>query len=211
MKRVVLCTICLLLIISGCGFPGPFMNEPTEKFYTIPPRIEKELEIPITQEIKLDREMRLDRKKGVDWKLGGDKVSKEAKERLRLLAETNPIKIIEVGESAGYSYVTPGIPYELTKEGRRQSHLTELEKLHQWVQDGLASGAVHSVNVEYNEIRMDPISWSLVPIESKRIIIRCFSRYFDLKSSTGRVTIRSKYSDEKLASYSVWTGIKIYK
>lgn len=203
MKRVMY--IIYLLLISGCGFPGPFMNEPTEKFYTIPPRIEKELERPVTQE------MRLDRKKGVDWKLGGDKVSKEAKERLRLLAEPNPIKIIEVGKSAGYSYVTPGIPYELTKEGRRQSHLTELEKLHQWVQNSLTSGAVHSVNVEYNEVRMDPIPWSLVTIESKRIIIKCFSRYFDLKGSTGRVTIRSKYSDEKLASYSIWTGIKIYK
>jgi hypothetical protein len=90
-------------------------------------------------------------------------------------------------------------------------NLTELEKLHQWVQDSLASGAVHSVNVVSNEVRMDPISWSLSLVESKRTIILCFSRYFDLQGSTGRVTIRSKYSDEKLATYGAWGGVRIYK
>lgn len=87
----------------------------------------------------------------------------------------------------------------------------KLEELHQWVQDSLTSGAIHSINVEYNEVRMDPIPWAFLPIESKQTIVTCFSRYFDLKGSTGRVTILSKYSDEKLASYSVWTGVKIYK
>jgi|GEM_PF-1454776 len=87
----------------------------------------------------------------------------------------------------------------------------KLQRLHQWVQDGLVEGVFHSVDVEYNEVRMDPAPWSLLPIEQKQVFVTCFSQYFDLKGSTGRVTIRSKYSDEKLASYSVWTGIKIYK
>ena len=88
---------------------------------------------------------------------------------------------------------------------------TKLERLHQWVQGGLAEGVFHSVDVEYNEVRMDPEPWSFLPVEQKQTFVTYFSQYFDLKGSTGRVTIRSKYSDEKLASYSVWTGIKIYK
>lgn len=91
------------------------------------------------------------------------------------------------------------------------TNLTELERLHQWVQGGLAEGVFHSVHVEYNEVRMDPVAWSFLPIEHKQTFVTCFSRYFDLRGSTGRVTILSKYSDEKLGSYSVWTGIKIYK
>lgn len=98
------------------------------------------------------------------------------------------------------------IPAYLTDPG-----LTKLQKLHRWVQNGLTEGIFYSVDVEYNEVRMDPGPWSFLPIEQKRIFVTCFSQYFDLKGSTGRVTIRSKYSDEKLASYSVWTGIKIYK
>lgn len=90
-------------------------------------------------------------------------------------------------------------------------NLTKLQRLHQWVQNGLAEGVFHSVDVEYNEVRMDPEPWSFLPTEQKQIFVTCLSRYFHLKGSTGRVTIRSKYSDEKLASYSVWTGIKIYK
>jgi len=88
-------------------------------------------------------------------------------------------------------------------------NLTELQRLHQWVQDGLTSGAVHSVNVEYNEVRMDPGPWSFLPVEQKKIILTCFSRYFDLKGSTGRVTILSKYSDKKLATYGSWGGMRI--
>lgn len=87
----------------------------------------------------------------------------------------------------------------------------KLQGLHQWVQEALAEGVFHSVNVEYNEVRIDPEHWSFLLIEDKQNIVTCFSQYFDLKGSTGRVTIRSKYFDEKLASYSVWTGIKIYK
>lgn len=90
-------------------------------------------------------------------------------------------------------------------------NLTKLQRLHQLVQSGLAEGVFHSVNVEYNEVRMDSGLWSFLPIERKQTFVNCFSQYFDLKGSTSRVTIRSKYSDEKLASYSVWTGIKIYK
>jgi flagellar biosynthesis GTPase FlhF len=91
-------------------------------------------------------------------------------------------------------------------------HQTQLQRLHQWVQSSLADGVFHSVDVEYNEVRMDPAIWRLLPnIETKQMIVGNLRQYFDLKGSTGRVTIRSKYSDEKLASYSVWTGIKIYR
>ena len=106
------------------------------------------------------------------------------------------------------SQVSDSEKVQITKVSRSE----KLEKLHKWVQDGLASGIFHSVNVEYNEVRIDPIVWGLLTdIETKQMFVSNLSRYFDLKGSTGRVIIRSKYSDEKLASYSAWTGIKIYK
>ena len=123
--------------------------------------------------------------------------------------EPNPITLIEVGPTAGYSSVSPGIPYELTPESRRQSHLTELEKLHQWVQECLSEGAFHSVHVEYNEVRIDPTLWSLFTIEQKQNVVLRLSAYFTLKGSTGRVTVLSNRNDKKLATYGSWGGMKI--
>lgn len=205
----VLCTICLLLI-SGCAQTSSTSSGDWPENWDYEESLSSDTG-PTAEEIEkwLYEQAAKEAKAELEWKR---KMLRQANApQIGQWDEPNPITLIEVGPTAGYSSVSPGIPYELTPKGRRQSHLTELEKLNQWVQNSLASGAVHSINVEYNEVRMDPIPWSLVPIESKRVIIQCFSRYFDLKGSTGRVTIRSKYSDEKLASYSIWTGVKIYK
>jgi len=83
--------------------------------------------------------------------------------------------------------------------------------LDKWIHDGLRDGVFYSVDVDGNEVRMDPIKWSWLTIEEKQMFVRQFSRYFDAKDSTGRVTILSHRNDTKLGSYSVWTGIKIYQ
>ena len=123
--------------------------------------------------------------------------------------EPNPITLIEVGPTAGYSSVSPGIHNKLTKEDRHQSHLTELEKLHRWVQECLSEGAFHSVHVEYNKVRIEPTLWSLFTIEQKQNVVSRLSSYFTLKGSTGRVIILSSRCDKKMATYGSWRGIRI--
>lgn len=82
-------------------------------------------------------------------------------------------------------------------------------ELEQKIQELLTTGAVHSVNVEFNQVRIDPLLWNPLPLESKQGIVFLFSRYFEVKGSTGRVEVLSNRNDQKLATYSVWSGIKI--
>jgi len=82
-------------------------------------------------------------------------------------------------------------------------------KLEQTIQEWLTTGAVHSVNVEFNEVRVDPLVWNPLPLENKQNFVGMFSRYFEAKGSTGRVEVLSNRNDQKLATYSVWSGIKI--
>ena len=89
-----------------------------------------------------------------------------------------------------------------------QSTMLSLEE---WVHEGLRDGVFYSVDVDANEIRMDPVKWSWLSIEQKQMFVRQFSRYFDAKASTARVNILSSRNDTKLGSYSVWTGIRIYE
>lgn len=79
----------------------------------------------------------------------------------------------------------------------------------EWVEECLREGAFHSMNVEFNQVRIDPFLWSMFTIEQKQGIVLRLSKYFDSKGSTGRVTILSNRNDNKLATYSVWSGIKI--
>lgn len=73
----------------------------------------------------------------------------------------------------------------------------------------LAEGTIHSVNVEGNEVRIDPLAWSQLSFAQKEDITRFFSGYFSAKGSTARVTILNNRDDTKLATYSVWSGVKI--
>jgi len=73
----------------------------------------------------------------------------------------------------------------------------------------LRTGIIHSINVEYNEVRIDPVTWLGLTLEQKQGLIMYFSAYFDSQNSSGRVKILSSRNDKKLGSYSVWTGIKI--
>lgn len=94
---------------------------------------------------------------------------------------------------------------------RRQQEAKERE-FDQKIAEMLSSGIVHSVNVEYNEVRIAPVIWLSFDLETKRRTVLVFSRYFDMKGSTGRVTILSNRNDvDKLGSYSVWSGVKIYR
>ena len=79
------------------------------------------------------------------------------------------------------------------------------------IQKLLDEGFVHSVNVEFNEVRANTATWDLLALEQKQQFVAVFSNYFDAKGSTGRVTVLSNRNDSKLATYSVWSGIKIIR
>lgn len=73
----------------------------------------------------------------------------------------------------------------------------------------LSSGAVHSMNVEFNEVRIDPLLWVRMRLDAKQNFVMFFSEYFDAKGSTARVTVLSNRNDKKLATYGVWGGLDI--
>ena len=79
------------------------------------------------------------------------------------------------------------------------------------VQSLLSEGLVYSVNVEFNEARIDPVIWSALDIEAKQNTVNLFSTYFEQAGSSGRVTIRSNRNDNKLATFGVWGGVKILR
>ena len=82
-------------------------------------------------------------------------------------------------------------------------------KIEQTIQNLLNTGAVHSINVDFNQVRVDPVLWIPLPLENKQNLVMMFSKYFDAKGSTGRVEILSNRNDNKLATYSSWSGVKI--
>ncbi len=85
----------------------------------------------------------------------------------------------------------------------------QLEKIETEIAQRISKGVIHSVNVDLNEVRIPPEVWAMWSIESKQGLVTYFSNYFDAKGSTGRVTVLSNRNDKKLATYSVWTGVKI--
>ena len=82
-------------------------------------------------------------------------------------------------------------------------------QLEKTIQEWISTGAVHSVNIEFNQVRVDPVIWIRLPLENKQNFVAMFSKYFDSKGSTGHVEVLSNRNDKKLATYSVWSGIKI--
>lgn len=73
----------------------------------------------------------------------------------------------------------------------------------------LSSQAVHSIDVDMNIVRVDPLLWDAMSLETKQDFVAWFSMYFDAKGSTGRVTVLGNRNDVELGSYSVWSGIEI--
>jgi len=80
-----------------------------------------------------------------------------------------------------------------------------------WISDMKRDGVVYSVDVEFNQVRINPDLWDMFDLETKQNAVILFSKYFDSKGSTGRVTILSSRNDEKLATYNSFSGIKIIR
>jgi hypothetical protein len=77
------------------------------------------------------------------------------------------------------------------------------------VSELLRSGAVHSVDVELHQARINPLVWASLEIEAKRTTVMFFSAYFEAKDRGGHVTILSSRNDQELATKGVWSGIEI--
>lgn len=81
------------------------------------------------------------------------------------------------------------------------------------IDEGLRDGIFHSITPALNEVRMDPLVWSLLPIESKWATIELFEQYFKSHPDSGLALcyILSKYNDDKLGTTGFWGGYKVYK
>lgn len=83
------------------------------------------------------------------------------------------------------------------------------------IRDAMAAlvqmGTVHSVNAEFNEVRINPDLWVPMDVETKRGVVMRFSGWFDELGSTARVTVRSSRDDSKLAEYSSLSGVTVHR
>ena len=82
----------------------------------------------------------------------------------------------------------------------------ELEKS---IQQLLIDGSIHSMNIQKNEVRINPITWSFLSLEQKREIVTNFHLYFVYKQAGDNVNVLSDQNDKKLATYSWSEGINI--
>jgi len=103
---------------------------------------------------------------------------------------------------------------ESNKRKKYQAQQVEVEammKMDNTIAMWRSEGLLYSIDVEYNEARVAPSVWFSFTLENKQLLVRCLSKYFDMKGSTARVTVRSSRNDEKLATYGSWGGLKILK
>ena len=71
------------------------------------------------------------------------------------------------------------------------------------------SGLLTKLDIENNEAWVEPTIWRALEYDTKEGIVIALSKVFDDAGSTGRVTVRDRYSGRKLASYSSWSGVTI--
>ena len=95
---------------------------------------------------------------------------------------------------------------EAEKRATKQSSTTKMDRQ---ANDLLTTGVVYSINIDFNEARVNTSLWLQMTLNQKQSLVLFFSAYFDAKGSTGRVTILSSRNDTKLASYGSWGGLKI--
>lgn len=95
-------------------------------------------------------------------------------------------------------------------EIKERSNVARIETFEAIWANMLRDGAMYSMNVEFNEVRINPVLWLGSDLETKRQLVMGFSAYFDLKGSTKRVTVRSSLNDTKMATYGSWGGLKIF-
>lgn len=96
-------------------------------------------------------------------------------------------------------------------ESKRLQLEKERQRLEPKVAEMKRNGAIYSVDVEFNEVRIDPVVWSCLDVNQKQRVVMFFSHYFEVSGSSSRCTILSSRNDTKLAAHSIWSGAKIYQ
>lgn len=96
-------------------------------------------------------------------------------------------------------------------ESKRLQLEQERQRLEPKVAEMKRNGAIYSVDVEFNEVRIDPVVWSCLDVNQKQGVVMFFSHYFEVSGSSSRCTILSSRNDTKLAVHSIWSGAKIYQ
>ncbi len=100
----------------------------------------------------------------------------------------------------------------LQKQLRKQQQLQQKQRVYRAdavIADGLRTGMIYSIDIDFNEVRINPVLWMSSDLETKQSLVMSFSRYFEMKGSTRRVTVRSSLNDTKMATYGSWGGLKI--
>ena len=95
-----------------------------------------------------------------------------------------------------------------TQAGMRP--LKSVEEIERGIQEMIASGGVHSIDVSSHTVRMGSSVWLAGTLEGKQLIVRYLSSYLELKTGYAYVDILSDQNDTKLGSYDIWNGIRIY-
>jgi hypothetical protein len=101
------------------------------------------------------------------------------------------------------NYRDPRIEAELQAKALADAATEQL--IHDWTKTGF----IHSVHIQEDYMRVDPIVWRQLPIELKQTAVTAASQYLIIRGQSGCVEIRSSRNDRKLATYSSWDGMKI--
>jgi len=79
-----------------------------------------------------------------------------------------------------------------------------------WMNEALQEGVFSHLDEQGHTIRTNMVNWCHLSLEAKQILLRCSMIYFKERTGLEYVTILSDQNDTKLASYSVWSGEKIF-
>lgn len=97
------------------------------------------------------------------------------------------------------------------QEAQEEARAKNLADMDRAVAEMLRKGAIYSIDVENNEVRIPLSVWRMLDVKQKQGLVFYFSHYFEAKHSTGWVTIMNDRNDKKLGSYDVWYGVRIFE
>jgi hypothetical protein len=99
----------------------------------------------------------------------------------------------------------------LEKEQKAREKEEALAKMEAAVAKMISEGLVYSVDPSLHQVRIDPLVWITLPLETKQQTVRFFSGYFAVKEKYGLayVTILSNRNDKVLAKMSGLSRVQI--
>jgi hypothetical protein len=94
------------------------------------------------------------------------------------------------------------------QEEAQAKNLADMDRV---VAEMLRTGAIYSIDLENNKVRIPLSVWRMLDVKQKQGLVFYFSYYFEAKYSTRWVTIMNDRNDKKLGSYDRWYGVRIFE